>query len=83
MGKDAQVYLGSAELAAVCALLGKIPTVDEYQAIVTKKIDPFASSLYRYLNFDQIVNFEDQGRVIPLDQMPRIEDILGMPTATK
>ncbi len=83
MGKDAQVYLGSAELAAVCALMGKIPTVDEYKAIVTKKIDPFASSLYRYLNFDQIANFEDQGRVIPLDQMPRIEDILGMPVATK
>jgi aconitate hydratase 2/2-methylisocitrate dehydratase len=83
MGKDAQVYLGSAELAAVCALMGKIPTVDEYKAIVTKKIDPFASSLYRYLNFDQIANFEDQGRVIPLDQMLCIEDILGMPVAAK
>ena len=83
MGKDAQVYLGSAELAAVCALLGRIPTVDEYQAIVTRKIDPFASELYRYLNFDQIANFEDQGRVIPLDQMPRIEDILGMPVVAK
>jgi len=83
MGKDAQVYLGSAELAAVCALLGKIPTVEEYQAIVTKKIDPFASDLYRYLNFDQISNFEDQGRVIALEDMPRIEDILGMPVAAK
>jgi aconitate hydratase 2/2-methylisocitrate dehydratase len=81
MGKGAQVYLGSAELAAVCALLGKIPTVEEYMAIVTKKIDPFAADLYRYLNFDQIANFEDEGRVIPLDEMPRIEDILGMPTA--
>jgi aconitate hydratase 2/2-methylisocitrate dehydratase len=81
MGKDAQVYLGSAELAAVCALLGRIPTVDEYQAIVTRKIDPFASELYRYLNFDQIANFEEQGRVIPLDQMPRIEDILGIPVS--
>jgi aconitate hydratase 2 / 2-methylisocitrate dehydratase len=83
MGKDAQVYLGSAELAAVCALLGKIPTVEEYQAIVTKKIDPFASELYRYLNFDQISNFEDQGRVIALEDMPRIEDILGMPVRAK
>ncbi len=83
MGKDAQVYLGSAELAAVCALLGKIPTVEEYQAIVTRKIDPFASELYRYLNFDQIANFEDQGRVIALEDMPRIEDILGMPTIAK
>lgn len=83
MGKGAQVYLGSAELAAVCALLGRIPTVDEYLEIVTKKIDPFASDLYRYLNFDQIPGFEDEGRVIPLNEMPRIEDILGMPTVTR
>jgi len=83
MGKDAQVYLGSAELAAVCALLGKLPTVAEYQAIVTKKIDPFASDLYRYLNFDQISNFEEQGRVIALEDMPRIEDILGMHAIAK
>ncbi|UBF29043.1 bifunctional aconitate hydratase 2/2-methylisocitrate dehydratase [Kovacikia minuta CCNUW1] len=81
MGKDAKVYLGSAELAAVCALLGRIPTVEEYMEIVTKKIDPFAADLYRYLNFDQIAGFEDEGRVIPLEEMPRIEDILGMPTA--
>ena len=81
MGKDARVYLGSAELAAVCALLGRIPTVEEYMEIVTKKINPFAGELYRYLNFDQIANFEDEGRVIPLEEMPKIEDILGMPTA--
>ncbi len=81
MGKGAQVYLGSAELAAVCALLGYIPTVEEYLEIVTKKIDPFASELYRYLNFDQVVGFEDEGRVIALEDMPRIEDILGMPVA--
>ncbi|MGL5193978.1 MAG: bifunctional aconitate hydratase 2/2-methylisocitrate dehydratase, partial [Chroococcales cyanobacterium] len=79
MGKDARVYLGSAELAAVCALLGRIPTVEEYQAIVTEKINPFADDLYRYLNFDQIQGFEDEGRVIPLEELPRIEDILGMP----
>lgn len=81
MGKDARVYLGSAELAAVCALLGRIPTVEEYMAIVQHKIDPFAADLYRYLNFDQIPGFEDEGRVIPLEEMPRIEDLLGMPTA--
>jgi aconitate hydratase 2/2-methylisocitrate dehydratase len=83
MGKDAKVYLGSAELAAVCALLGRIPSVEEYMEIVQKKIDPFAADLYRYLNFDQIAGFEDEGRVIPLEEMPRIEDILGMPTATR
>ena len=79
MGKGAQVYLGSAELAAVCALLGKIPTVEEYMTIVKEKIAPFEGDLYRYLNFDQIENFEDEGRVIPLEEMPKIEDILGMP----
>ncbi len=79
MGKGARVYLGSAELAAVCALLGKIPTVEEYMAIVKEKINPFASDLYRYLNFDQIAGFEDEGRVISLEDMPKIEDILGMP----
>jgi aconitate hydratase 2 / 2-methylisocitrate dehydratase len=79
MGKGAQVYLGSAELAAVCALLGKIPTVSEYMAIVKEKIAPFEGELYRYLNFDRIAGFEDEGRVIPIEEMPKIEDILGMP----
>jgi aconitate hydratase 2/2-methylisocitrate dehydratase len=79
MGKGARVYLGSAELGAVCALLGKIPTVEEYMAIVQEKVDPFAGDLYRYLNFDQITGFEDEGRVIALEDMPKIEDILGIP----
>ena len=83
MGKDARVYLGSAELAAVCALLGRIPTVQEYLDIAAKKINPFAGDLYRYLNFDQIAGFEDEGRVIPLEEMPKIEDILGMPAAAR
>ncbi|MEO1132708.1 MAG: bifunctional aconitate hydratase 2/2-methylisocitrate dehydratase [Cyanobacteria bacterium J06639_1] len=79
MGKGARVYLGSAELAAACALLGRIPTVAEYREIVAKKIEPFAGDLYRYLNFDQIAGFEDEGRVVALEDMPRIEDVLGMP----
>ncbi len=68
MGKDAQVYLGSAELAAVCALLGRLPTVQEYLDIVASRIHPFADDLYRYLNFDQIVGFEDEGRVISQEE---------------
>ncbi|MGD1804367.1 bifunctional aconitate hydratase 2/2-methylisocitrate dehydratase [Dapis sp. BLCC M126] len=79
MGKGARVYLGSAELAAVCALLGRIPSVDEYLEIMKEKVDPFAGDLYRYLNFDQIAGFEDEGRTIPLEEMPKIEEILGMP----
>jgi aconitate hydratase 2 / 2-methylisocitrate dehydratase len=64
MGKGAQVYLGSAELAAACALLGKIPTVAEYMSIVGDKLDPLASELYRYLNFDQMAGFTEEGRVV-------------------
>ncbi len=64
LGNGAQVYLGSAELAAVCAQLGRIPSTVEYLAIAAERIDPFGAELYRYLNFDQIEGFEDQGRVV-------------------
>jgi len=56
LGIDTRVYLGSAELAAVCALMGKIPTVAEYMSqveVVNKK----AADIYRYMNFDQIEEF--------------------------
>ncbi|MBD2280768.1 bifunctional aconitate hydratase 2/2-methylisocitrate dehydratase [Aphanizomenon flos-aquae] len=68
MGKGAQVYLGSAELAAVCALLGRLPNVQEYLEIVAERIHPFADDLYRYLNFDQIAGFQDEGRVISKEE---------------
>ena len=61
LGKGAQVYLGSAELAAVCALLGKIPTFEEYQDIAAKRIEPLSNKLYKYLNFNEIKGFEDEG----------------------
>ncbi len=64
LGNGAQVYLGSAELAAVCAQLGYIPSPAEYLEIAAAKIDPLADQLYRYLNFDQIEDFADQGRVV-------------------
>jgi len=57
LGKNAQVFLGSAELAAVCALLGRIPNVDEYQDITKNKISPYSNELYRYLQFDEIKDF--------------------------
>ena len=53
MGKGAKVYLGSAELAAVCALLGRLPSKEEYLEIVNKKITE-PERVYKYLNFDQI-----------------------------
>lgn len=53
MGKDANVYLCSAELAAVTAILGRLPTVAEYQSKM-QNLDPLAEDIYRYLNFDQL-----------------------------
>ena len=55
------MFLGSAELAAVCALLGRIPTVAEYLAEV-KGLSPKAGDIYRYMNFDQIAEFADVAR---------------------
>jgi aconitate hydratase 2 / 2-methylisocitrate dehydratase len=72
LGNGAQVYLGSAELAAVCAQLGRIPSKDQYLAIAAAKIDPRGAELYRYLNFDQIEGFEDSGRVVSAEQEARV-----------
>ncbi|MGL6135486.1 MAG: bifunctional aconitate hydratase 2/2-methylisocitrate dehydratase, partial [Prochlorococcaceae cyanobacterium] len=72
LGNGAQVYLGSAELAAVCAQLGRIPSKQEYLAIAAEKIDPYGDELYRYLNFDQIEGFEDQGRVLSAEEEARM-----------
>lgn len=52
MGIDTKVYLGSAELAAVCALLGRLPSVEEYMDIVLKKISTKKEYIYKYLNFN-------------------------------
>ncbi len=72
LGNGAQVYLGSAELAAVCAQLGRIPSQQEYLAIAAEKIDPYGDELYRYLNFDQIEGFEDSGRVLSTEDEARM-----------
>jgi aconitate hydratase 2/2-methylisocitrate dehydratase len=64
LGKDTKVYLGSAEMAAVAALLGKIPTKEEYMSIVNKKItDANKASVYKYLNFDQVSSEELEAMV--------------------
>lgn len=57
MGMGAKVYLGSAELAAVCAMLGRIPTKEEYLKIVPKKLAGKESEIYKYLNFNEVKNF--------------------------
>ncbi|MDV7339635.1 bifunctional aconitate hydratase 2/2-methylisocitrate dehydratase [Terasakiella sp. A23] len=63
LGIDTNVYLGSAELAAVCAQIGKIPTNEEYQAKV-KPLNDVADDVYRYMNFDQIPSFVEKAATV-------------------
>ncbi len=66
MGKDANVYLGSAELAAVAAILGRLPTFEEYMQHV-KALEPLAADLYRYLNFHEIAEYKKVAdKIIPI-----------------
>lgn len=57
LGDGANVYLASAELAAVAAILGKLPTPDEYQEYA-KDLDTMSEEIYRYLNFHQIAEYK-------------------------
>lgn len=58
LGKGAQVYLGSAELAAVVARLGRIPTKAEYLDMAVSKLEGKEEQIYRYLNFNKMENYE-------------------------
>ncbi|MPS26625.1 bifunctional aconitate hydratase 2/2-methylisocitrate dehydratase [Pigmentiphaga sp.] len=58
LGKNSFVYLGSAELAAICSRLGRIPTKEEYMA-ETGVLAEHEKTIYRYMNFDQIPDFKD------------------------
>ncbi|MFT3925863.1 MAG: bifunctional aconitate hydratase 2/2-methylisocitrate dehydratase [Myxococcales bacterium] len=65
LGKNTNVFLGSAELAAICSKLGRIPTVAEYHAdmgIINKD----AAKVYRYMNFDQIEEYADAAKDVAL-----------------
>ena len=58
LGDGANVYLTSAELAAVGAILGKLPTPEEYMEFA-KDLDAMADDIYRYLSFDQISSYQE------------------------
>ena len=53
LGDGANVYLASAELAAIASIVGKLPTHDEYMKYMNE-INPFSNEIYKYLNFDEI-----------------------------
>jgi aconitate hydratase 2 / 2-methylisocitrate dehydratase len=57
LGKNANVYLGSAELSAICSKLGRIPTKTEYLADVTA-LNKDSANVYKYMNFDQMEDSE-------------------------
>lgn len=59
LGTNTRVYLASAELAAVTALLGYLPTTEEYQQYMSKVAET-SDDTYRYLNFDQLSNYTDK-----------------------
>jgi aconitate hydratase 2/2-methylisocitrate dehydratase len=58
LGDGADVYLASAELAAVSSILGKLPSLDEYLEYM-KDLDTMSDKIYRYLNFHQIESFQN------------------------
>ena len=63
LGKNSNVYLGSAELAAVCSKMGKIPTRDEY-LVGIGVLDASSKDIYKYMNFDQMDDFSDVAKEI-------------------
>ncbi len=66
LGDDANVYLASAELAAVVAIMGKLPTVDEYMHYAAE-LDTMSDEIYRYLNFNEISHYQHSAdNVIPI-----------------
>jgi aconitate hydratase 2 / 2-methylisocitrate dehydratase len=68
MGKDARVYLGSAELAAVCAKLGRLPTTAEYLTVVGDTISAHHAQIYQYLNFNLMDAYQPK-KVIGIAQV--------------
>jgi aconitate hydratase 2 / 2-methylisocitrate dehydratase len=70
LGNGANVFLSSAELAAVASILGRLPTVEEYMAYA-KDINAMAGEIYRYLNFHQIAEFQAKAQEaqIPMEEI--------------
>lgn len=63
LGKNTNVYLASAELAAIASKLGRIPSVEEYHADMGV-INKDAAKVYRYMNFDQIEEYADVAKAV-------------------
>ena len=58
IGDDTKVFLGSAELGAITAALGELPTPAEYLAVYKEKVEPRKDAIYNYLQFDRMENYK-------------------------
>jgi aconitate hydratase 2/2-methylisocitrate dehydratase len=58
IGNGAKVFLGSAELGAVSALMGKLPTPAEFLKVYAEKIEPKKDCVYQYLQFDEMAGYK-------------------------
>jgi len=74
LGDGANVYLTSAELAAVGGILGRLPTVEEYMEYAMK-IDSMSDEIFRYMSFDQIASFQSGAEKGKLIAAVQIEDV--------
>ncbi|MGA0926243.1 MAG: bifunctional aconitate hydratase 2/2-methylisocitrate dehydratase, partial [Burkholderiaceae bacterium] len=63
LGKNSNVYLASAELAAVCSKLGRIPTVAEYHADMVG-LNKAGAEVYRYMNFNEIDSYNEKAKTV-------------------
>lgn len=68
LGQGANVYLASAELASVAAVLGKLPTVEEYMGYAAT-INSMSGEIYQYLNFDKMSEYTDKADKISVAQL--------------
>ena len=75
LGDGANVYLASAELAAVCSILGKIPDLEEYMGYMNN-LNTMADEVYRYMNFNEIADYmkgAENAKNIPLQNIQEVQ----------
>ena len=68
LGQGANVYLASAELASVAAVLGRLPTNEEYQQYAGK-LNSMSADIYKYLNFDRMSEYTEEANKINVAQL--------------
>jgi aconitate hydratase 2/2-methylisocitrate dehydratase len=66
LGDNSDVFLASAEVAAISAKLGYIPSPEEYLALM-RDIEPMSGEIYQYLNFNKIADYQDSAANVPLE----------------